>query len=134
LALVAIGFRLASGSVALDPTFEPALNFTPHPANGTQSDAHAARKSALRLELVDHGSTQACDFAHLRQPKYLQEGGACQGFCIHEWVLTALFRAIADKLPPATSLVPAVSVEIFEFRSEIPQNPDGQAPTIAKSP
>ena len=120
--------------MALDPTFEPALNFTPHPANGTQSDAHAARKSARCLKLVDHGATQSRDLAHLGKPKNLQEGGACQGFCIHEWVFTALFRAIADKSPPATSLVPTVSVEIFEFRREIPQNPDGQAPTIAKSP
>jgi hypothetical protein len=128
------GAPLQSSSIALNAVGQPVLHFSCQPTNGTQSDAHAARQSALRLELVDHGSTQARDLAYLGKSKYLQEGGTCHGFCVHEWILTASLRAIADKLSPATRLVPAVYVAKLELRSKIPQNPDGQAPTIAKSP
>jgi hypothetical protein len=55
----------------LDAPREPELYFGLYPTHCAQPDAHSTWESVLRLELVDHGASEAGDFADLRQTKNL---------------------------------------------------------------
>lgn len=59
-------------STLLDLIGEPLLHFLFEPSHSTDANLDSTRESPLRLQLVDHGSTQTCDFADLGQAKYVK--------------------------------------------------------------
>jgi len=50
----------------LDSPRQPSLHLRLHPAHGSRSDPHTARKPAFGFELVDHRASQASGSADLR--------------------------------------------------------------------
>ena len=76
----------------LDAAREPVLNFRFHPADGAHANAYPARESTFSFELVDHGASEAGDFADLRKAENLYSRCRSSGLNGHGFDPNVWFR------------------------------------------